>query len=133
MQRLFHLVICHFICRRGQTIDYVIAQTVDLFRQNFFIPDRLKHLRTLDNEHTKYLYSPSVSIAFPQMQKPLSLVLPKAVYPVSLRMHSKSTLRKLASHKKTSRGKVSRRSLFTIVKKKKDKAMVYGEWAVQHF
>ena len=32
-------------------------------------------------------------------------------------MHSKSTQGKLASHKKTSRGKVSRRSLVTIAKK----------------
>ena len=78
-----------------------------------FIPERLKHLRTLDDEHTKSVYSPSVPIAFPQMQKPLSSVLPKRVYPVSMRMHSKSAERKLASHKKTSRGKVSRQSLVT--------------------
>ena len=82
-----------------------------------YIPELLKHLRTLDDEHTKFLYSPSVPIAFPQIQKPLSSVLPKRVYPVSIRMHSKSTQRKLASHKKTSRGKVSRRSLVTIAKK----------------
>ena len=30
---------------------------------NFYIPERLKHLRTLDDEHTKSLYSPSVPIA----------------------------------------------------------------------
>ena len=83
----------------------------------FSIPERLKHLRTLDDEHTKSLYSPSVRIALPQMQKPLSSVLSKRVYPVSMWMHSKSTRRKLASHKKTSRGKVSRRSLVTIAKK----------------
>ena len=82
-----------------------------------FIPERLKHLRTLDDEHTKSLYSPSVPIAFPQMQKSFSSVLPKRVYPFSTRMHSKSTPRKLASHKKTSRGKVSRRCLVTIAKK----------------
>ena len=34
-----------------------------------------------------------------------------------MRMHSKSTQRKLASHKKTSRGEVSRRCLVTIAKK----------------
>ena len=73
----------------------------------FYVPERLKHLRILNGEHRKSLYSPSVPIAFPQMQKPLSSVLPKRVYPVSMRMHSKSTQRKLASHKKTSRGKVS--------------------------
>ena len=82
----------------------------------FYIPERLKHLRTLDDKHTKSLYSPSVPITFPQMQKSLSSVLPKRVYPVSMRMHSKSAQRKLASHKKTC-GKVSRRSLATIAKK----------------
>ena len=30
----------------------------------FYIPERLKHLRNLDDEHTKSLYSPSVPIAF---------------------------------------------------------------------
>ena len=89
----------------------------------FFIPEPLKHLRTLDDEHTKYLYSPIVPIAFPQMQKSLSSVLPKRVYPNSLRMHSKSIQRKLANHKKTSRGKVSRRSVATIAKKNYLEAM----------
>ena len=42
----------------------------------FYISDRLKHLGTLDDEHTKSLYSPSVPIAFPQKQKPISSVLP---------------------------------------------------------
>ena len=83
----------------------------------FCIPERLKHLRTLDDEYTKSLFSPSVPIAFPQMQKSISSVLPKRVYPLSMRMHSKSAQTKLATHKKTSRGKVSRRSLSTIAKK----------------
>ena len=56
----------------------------------FYVPERLKHLRSLDDEHTKFLYSPSVAIAFPQRQKSLSPVLPKRVYPVFMRMHSKS-------------------------------------------
>ena len=84
---------------------------------HFHIRDRLKHLRILDDEHTKSLYSLSVPIAFPQMQKPLYSVSPKKVHPISMRMHSKSTQRKLADHKKTSRGKVSRRSLVTVAKK----------------
>ena len=84
---------------------------------NFYIPERLKHLRTLDDEHTKSLYSPSVPIAFPRMQKSLYSVLSKRVYPVFMRMHSKPAQRKLANHKKTSRGNVSRRSLVTIAKK----------------
>ena len=32
-----------------------------------YISERLKHLRTLDDGHTKSLYSPSVPVAFPQM------------------------------------------------------------------
>ena len=83
----------------------------------FYVPDCLKHLGTLDDEHTKSLYSPSVPIAFLQMQKSLSSVLPKKVYPFSTQLHSKSTQRNLASHKKTSRGKVSRRILATIAEK----------------
>ena len=87
------------------------------FPSKFYLPERLKHLTTLDDEHTKSLYSSSVPTAFPQMQKPFTSVLPKRVYPVSMRMHSKTAQRKLASHKKTSRGKVSRRSVLTIAKK----------------
>ena len=85
----------------------------------FYIPELLKLLKTLDDEHTRSLYSPGVPIAFPQMQKPLSSVLSRRGYPVSMRMHSKSTKRKLARHKKTSRGEVSRQSLVTNAKKNK--------------
>ena len=83
---------------------------------SFYFPERLKHLRTSDDEQTKSVYSPSVPIASPQMQKSLSSVLPKRVYPVSMRMHNNSAQRKLASHEKTSHGKVSGRSLATIAK-----------------
>ena len=82
-----------------------------------YVPDRLKHLRTLDDEQTKSLYSPRVPIAFPPMQKSLSSVLPKRVYPVFMRMHNKSAQMKLASHKKISRSKIARRILVTIAKK----------------
>ena len=67
----------------------------------FFIPDRLKQSKVLDDEHTKSLYSPSVPIIFPQMQKSFASVLPRRVYPVSLRMHTKSAQSKPAKHKKT--------------------------------
>ena len=83
----------------------------------FYIPEPLKHSRTLDEELTNSLYSPNVPIAFPQMQKSLFSVLPKRFYPVSMRMHSKSAQWKLANHKKTSRDKVSRRSLAAIAEK----------------
>ena len=64
-------------------------------QSKFFIPERLKHLTILDDEHTKSLHSPGVPIAFPQMQKPLSSVLPKSVCPVSMRMHSNPAQKKL--------------------------------------
>ena len=35
----------------------------------FYIPDRLKQSKVLEDEHTKSLYSPSVPIIVPQMQK----------------------------------------------------------------
>ena len=73
------------------------------------ILERLKQSKFLDDEHTKFFYSPSVPIIFPQMQKSFPSVLPKRVNPVSLRMHIKSAQRKPAKHKKTSRGKISKR------------------------
>ena len=76
----------------------------------FYIPDRMKQSKILDVEHTKSLYSPSISIILPQMQKSFPSVLPQEVYPVSLLMHNKSAQKKPAKHKKTSRGKISKRS-----------------------
>ena len=35
----------------------------------FYVPDNLKHLKYLDDEHTKSLYSPSIPALFPRMQK----------------------------------------------------------------
>ena len=72
----------------------------------FYIPDRLKQSKILNNEHTKSLYSPCVPIIFPQLQKSFSSVLSERVDPVSLRMHNKSAQRKPAKHKKTSRGNI---------------------------
>ena len=82
----------------------------------FYIPDRLKQSKTLDDKHTKSLYSPSVPINFPQMQNFFPSVLPKRVYPVSLEMHNKSAQKKPAKHRKTSRCKNPKRRL-TIVSK----------------
>ena len=50
----------------------------------FYIPDWQKQSKTLDNEHTKSLYSPRVPIILPQIQKSFPSVLPKKFYPVSL-------------------------------------------------
>ena len=82
----------------------------------FYIPDRLKQSKVLVDEHTKSLYSPSFPIVFPQMQKSFPSVLPKTVYPVSLRMHNKSAQRKPAKHKKTSPGKISKQGSTNVSK-----------------
>ena len=82
----------------------------------FYIPEQLKQWKVLDDEHTKSVYSSSVPINFPQMQRSFPSVLPKRVYPVSLRMHNKPAQRKPSKHKRTSRGKFSKRGS-TIVSK----------------
>ena len=82
----------------------------------FYTPYRLKQSKILDDELIKYLYSPSVPIICPQMQKSFLSVLLKRVYPVSLPMHNKSAQRKPAKHKKTTRGKISKQGS-TIVSK----------------
>ena len=76
----------------------------------FYIPDRLKQSKILDDKHTKSLYSPSVPIIFPQMQKSFPSVSPKVFSSVSARMHNKLPQRKPAKQKKASRGKTSKRS-----------------------
>ena len=65
------------------------------------IPYRSEQSKNLDDEHTKSLYSTSVPINFPQMQKSFPSVLPERVYPVSMRTHDKSAQGKPAKHKKT--------------------------------
>ena len=43
----------------------------------YFINYNLKHLKYLDDEHTKYLYSPSIPALFPRMQKSIQETCPK--------------------------------------------------------
>ena len=50
------------------------------------------------------------------MQKSFPSVLPKRVYQVSLRLHNKSARRKPVKHKKTSHGKLSKRSSAIVSK-----------------
>ena len=75
----------------------------------FYIQDRLKQSKILNDEHTQSLYSPSVPIIFPQTQKAFPSILPQIVYLVSLGMHNKSAQRKPAKPKKISLGKFSER------------------------
>ena len=100
--------------RRDDRLRY--CKNTGSISSKLYFRDRLKQSIVLDDEHTKSLYSPSVPIVFPQMQKSFPSVLPKRVYPVSLRMHNKSAQRKAAKHKKTSPDKISKR-ISTIVSK----------------
>ena len=75
---------------------------------NFF-PEPLKHLRTLNDEHKKYLYSPSVPKNYFLQSCPNEFIRFLCECIVNL---LKGNL-----NKKTSRGRVSRRSLAIIAKK----------------
>ena len=57
-----------------------------IFPSKFYVPDNLKHLKCLDNEHTKSFYSPSIPALFPRMQNSVSKNLSKRIYPVSQRV-----------------------------------------------
>ena len=67
---------------------------------NFYVPDNLKHLKYLDDEHTKSFYSPSIPTLFPRMQKLSFKNLSKRIYPVSQRVNRQPTARKLVRGKK---------------------------------
>ena len=97
-------------CCLEQTIDDLIVQTPDSFPLKSYIPFRLKQSKFLDIQYKTSFYSPNFPLFFSQVQKLFPSVLSNRAYPVSLRMHSKSSQRKPAKHKKISRDKVSKRS-----------------------
>ena len=83
----------------------------------FYVPDNLKHLKSLDDEHTKSLYSPSIPAVFPRMQNSVSKNLSKRIYPVFQRVHRQPAARKLVRGKSKSHPKVQRRNSQTFFKK----------------
>ena len=83
----------------------------------FYVPDNLKHLKDLDVEHNKSLYSPSIPALFPRMQNSVSKNLSKRIYPISQRVHRQPAARKLVRSKKKTRRKVHRRNSRTVLKK----------------
>ena len=80
----------------------------------FYVPDNLKHLKYLNDEHTKSLYSPSIPALFPRMQN-----LSKIIYPISQRVHRQPAARKLVRSKKKTRPKVQRRNSRTSWKQRR--------------
>ena len=70
---------------------------------NFYIPEQLKHLRILDEDHTKSLYSPSIPTLLPQVQNTISPKLPERFSSVPKRMYSELTPRNFARFEKKSK------------------------------
>ena len=83
----------------------------------FYVPDNLKHLKYLEDERAKSLYSPSIPSLFPRMQNSVSKNLSKRIYPISQRMHRQPAARIFVRSKKKSRPKVQRRNSRTVFKK----------------
>ena len=69
----------------------------------FYVTENLKHLKYLDDEQTKSLYSPSIPALFPRMQNSVSKNLSKRIYPISQRVNRQPAARKLVRSKKTTR------------------------------
>ena len=72
----------------------------------FYLPDQLTQSKLLDDEHTKFFYSPGVPFLFSKMQKSSPSVLSRRVFTVSLRMHGMFSQRKPAKHKQISHKKL---------------------------
>ena len=103
----------------GQLLIDLSSRTDDRFRYciknrthsiNVSYPGPTEQSIFSNDEYTKSLHTASTPIIFPQMEKSFPSVLFKRVYQVLLRMHSKSSQRKPARHKKTSRDKTSKPS-----------------------
>ena len=81
------------------------------------VPDNLKLLKKMDDEHAKSLYSPRIPALFPRMQNSVSKNLSKRIFPISQRVHRQPSARKLVRSKKKSRAKVQRQNSRTVLKK----------------
>ena len=84
----------------------------------FYIPDRLERPKLLDDEPTKILYSPSVPIILPQMQKPFPSILPKEFISFLCESIVNLLLKvKPAKHEKTSSDKTSKQISIALPRK----------------
>ena len=84
----------------------------------FYVPDNIKHLKDLDDEHTKFLYSPSNPTLFPRMRNSVSKACPREF----IRFLSECVVNllqgNLSEAKKETCPKVQRQNLRTVFKKK---------------
>ena len=83
----------------------------------FYVPNNLKLLKFLDDEHTKLLYSPGIPALFPGMQNSVFRNSSKRIYPSSQRVHRQPVARKLVRSKRKSGLKVQRRYSRTVFEK----------------
>ena len=110
----------------GHLLIHLSPPTNDLIRyctnsgnipSMFYVPEYLKHMKHLDDEHTKTLYSPSILSFFAHMQSSNSENLFKRIYPISQRIHRQPAAGKLVGIKKKSRAKLQKQNSRTIFEK----------------
>ena len=65
-----------------------------------YVPDNLKQLKYLDDDHTKFIYSQSIPAPFPRMQNSISKNLSKRFNPISQQVHRQPAAKKLVRSKK---------------------------------
>ena len=76
----------------------------------FYVPDNLKHLKHLDDEHTKSRYSPIIPSPFPRMQNSVPKNLSQGDYPIFQPANRQLAAKKLLRSEKKSRAKIQRRN-----------------------
>ena len=85
--RLYPTVICLLTCHHEQTIDYVTAQTVDPFLQNFI---SLNAFKVFGRRTDKICLLSKCSHYFPTSAKVNSFIAVQKSLSLSVRMHKKS-------------------------------------------
>ena len=82
-----------------------ICQDIEFEKKpsKFYIPEQLQHLRILDDDHTKSLYSPSNLILLPKKQNTIAPKLPERIHSVPKRKYSEPAPRKFARFEKKSK------------------------------
>ena len=110
---------CHLLIDLSPRTDDRLRYCTNsgIIPSKFHVPDNLKLLNNLDDEHTKALYSPSIPTLFPRMRNSVSKHLSQRIYPISQQVHRQLAARKLVRSKKKSRLKIQRRNSRTVFEK----------------
>ena len=99
----------------------------------FYVTDNLKHLKYLDDEHIKSLFSPSIPAVFPRLQNSVFKNSSERTYPNSQRVHRKPAARKLVRSEKKSRPKIQRRNLRAVLRKNNLEATKKSPFVAKRF